>query len=226
MEGGDDEDGAGSDAWNSQDDRDLEEEVYLGGGGLGSPSKLNKKTKKTLYGLPDENASDSDPSPSSNDDDDESSPENDDDPSQASTSKSHHLHPPSRSTIDLPPHLLSLLSLRSPESQALKLHQRRAQTFQSIFAPPPPALSSARPPPPPPVPTRKKSSKGKEKEKEVVAPLPVIKRRNLDGKGKGGEVWGIGDEIEVAGDEDDDWASEVEGWKEGGGGLEREEEDW
>lgn len=214
-----------SDAWDSQDDL---EDAFVG-----SPAKVKKQ--KTLYGLPDEHASESEPSGSHRDEEDE----DDDNEAQLpqdvdpSAFASTYEPPPRRSmisssTIDLPPHLLSLLSLRSPESQAAKLHQKRARTFQGIFAAPP--LPSTQPPPPL-APPKHKSSKGKEKVTVLGAvSLPPIKPRSAGfGKKKVfGEVWGVGEEVQVGIDEegDDDWASEVEGWKEGGGGLEREEEDW
>ena len=223
MDDRDDTDAGAEDGWDSQDDHDLF------GEGSFSPSKpkLDRNKPRTLYGLPDEHAFDS-PEPESPTSAHHSDGETDDlVPDDHSTRP--QAPPPTRPKVDLPPHLLSLLSLRSPETQAAKFHARRAQTFHSIFAaplpPPPPAAAPA------PVPVKRKG-KGKEPEKEKAVPLPVIlPRRNVLGSGRGrsdagGEVWGIGDEVVVGGDEDEDWASEVEGWKEGGGWGERDEEDW
>lgn len=81
--------------------------------------------------------------------------------------------------VNLPPRLLSVLSLRSPESASAKLAREMSHTFNTIFA-------------------------------------EADERRS---RSKGEPVWEAGEIPDDDDEGDDDWASETEGWKETGLGV-------
>lgn len=211
-------------AWNSELEEDLALDLRI------SPRK--KKTN-TLYGLPQEySEEDVNSHTLVPDSDEEQEPDNDQDDGGRSTTRPRLLQP-KVDIQDLPPHLLALLSLRSPQIASAKSAFKNESTFKAIFAnfrpseEEPPSTSLLAP-----------SGRGgrgfKGKGKSLMAPPPVpgdIKPRATTGlprkeKKVWGEVWGLGDvggggldEIEQ---KDDEWDSEPEGWKEVGG----DDEDW
>lgn len=198
-----------------------------------------RKKQNTLYGLPQ----------AYDDDDDGGEPqtlveasdgEDDDDPDAAARrSIAPAASAPPTETHDLPPHLLALLSLRSPQIASARTAKRTADTFAAIFAhtkaseEEPPASSSLlaprgrsgrsakskrgsapRPPSPPPPPP----AQAEGQQRPGGAPHRERKPK--------GEVWGLGDvggsemdEIEM---KDDEWDSEPEGWKATG----PDDDDW
>jgi len=219
-----DEDGL----WQSDLDDDLRPDGHL------TRSSPRKKAN-TLYGLPQAFAEDNDADPQTlveASDDSDAGDAGDDERDTAAAARRQQM---AKETQDLPPHLLSLLSLRSPQIASARTAKRTEDTFRAIFShskpseeePSEPALllaprgrsgrsakskrGSAPRPPTPPLAT------------EVQRAVPDPRR--VERKPKG-EVWGLGDigggemdEIEMR---DDEWESEPEGWKAAGG----DDEDW
>lgn len=222
--------------WQSDLDDDLRPDGYL-------TRTSPRKKANTLYGLPQAFAEEGDDprtlveasDGSDTWDADADNDDDDDDGKRDSAAAAARRQQMVKETQGLPPHLLALLSLRSPQIASARTAKRTEDTFRAIFShskpseeePPEPASllaprgrsgrsakskrgSAPRPPTPPPV---------------TEAQRSVAEPRRTDRKPKG-EVWGLGDvgggemdEIEM---KDDEWESEPEGWK--GAGL--EDEDW
>ncbi|CDZ98152.1 DNA replication/checkpoint protein [Phaffia rhodozyma] len=129
--------------WNSDLETDLQpSKLYQ------SPKKHRSSNRRLLYGLPNDIPSSSSSSSSGTPGPSGSIPGsfNELDTGLDAYPSPYGIEPSSRSASsratsrmindDLPPHLLALLSLRSPEATSAKVARKRDETFKSIFAVP------------------------------------------------------------------------------------------
>lgn len=216
--------------WQSDLDDDLRLDDHLA---RTSP----RKKANTLYGLPQPFSEDEDDprtlvEASDASDGGDAAVEGDDERESAAAARRQRM---AKETQDLPPRLLSLLSLRSPQIASARTAKQTEELYRGIFAASVPAAEE----PPEPVsllaPRGRSGRSAKSKRGSAPRPptpppateveRPVLETRRVSRKPRG-EVWGPGDvgggemdEIEM---KDDEWESEPEGWKAAGVA----DEDW